>query len=138
MNGTANIVLRPLLVLFVLLATVHAVAEPGPRHDGPRMDIDKLGVLLDLDDYQKQEVDAILTAKREAAEAKREEFRASGTRPDRETMKAEREAMRAATLDELAAVLTPDQLEKFELLMEQQRPRGPRHEKDAEEAPEAL
>ncbi|GEM_PF-1237286 len=138
MNRTTNLVLRPLIALFVLLAAVNATAEPGPRHDGPRMDIDKLAVLLDLDDYQKQEVDSILAAKREAAEAKREEFKASGTRPDRETMRAEHEAMRAATRDELAAVLTPSQLEKFELLMEQHRPRGPRREKDAEEAPEAL
>jgi len=138
MNGTANTVLRPLFVLFVLLVTVHATAEPGPRHDGPRMDIDNLAVLLDLDDYQKQEVDNILTAQRDAAQAKREEFRASGTRPDRETMRAEHEAMRSATLDELAVVLTPAQIEKFELLMEQHRPRKPRHARDAGAEPEEL
>lgn len=107
---------RALFVIATVLAMGTAVAG-GPHHQGGP-NIERLAILLDLDDYQAQEVERIMTEHREAAEAKREEFRASGERPDRETIEAHREEMRASLRAELETVLTAEQLEKLDVLHE--------------------
>ena len=117
---------RVALIVTLLLAMGTAGAE-GMHHkraQGP--DIDHLAVVLDLDDYQKQEVERIMTEHRAAADARREAFRASGERPDRETMETQREAMRASLNEELATVLSAEQLEKLDALREMRRDRHPR------------
>ncbi|MEJ2298765.1 MAG: hypothetical protein P8X94_09770 [Woeseiaceae bacterium] len=111
----------------VLILAMGTAGADGLRHKGPDgPDIDSLAILLDLDDYQKQEVERIMTEHRAAAEARREAFRASGERPDPETIKAQREAMRANLQTELATVLSPEQLEKLDTLREMRRDRHPR------------
>lgn len=113
--------IRTLLIAVFLLTAIPAHSAP------PRMDIDKLALLLDLDAYQKQHVETVLNAQRDAAEAQRDEFRASGERPDFETVQAFRQQMQDETLTNLGTVLTPTQLEKFKVLMEVAPQRGPRH-----------
>ena len=115
---------RTLLIVAAVLAMGTAAADGPRRPDGPN--IERLAVLLDLDDYQAQEVDRIMSEHRQAAEAKREAHRASGERPDRETIRAEREQMREALRTELATVLSAEQLEKLDVLREMRGDRHPR------------
>ena len=117
-----DMTIRILAAAVFLLAAIPANSAPPPR-----MDIDKLAILLDLDEYQQQQVESILTAQREAAEAHRDEVRASAERPDFEAMQAYREQMHDETLANLGSVLTPTQLEKFKVLMEMAPQHGPRH-----------
>ena len=122
--------IRTLLMSVFLFASISANSAPS------RMDIDKLAILLDLDEYQQQQVQTILESRRDTAAAEREAFRASGERPDPETIKAHREEMRAETLAELSTVLSATQIEKFEVLMEMAPRHGPRrgsrdHQADA-------
>ena len=88
--------------------------------------MERMAVLLDLDDYQKAEVQRILEEQRSAARAAREAMRESGERPTREEMVARRQEAAANTLAQLQSVLTPEQLTKFEVLMERPRESGPR------------
>lgn len=119
------------LTVLLLFASALAAAEPQrPPH--PTMPIDDLAVLLDLDDTQKTEVQRILDEQRAVREAKRQEMQASGQRPTREEMKAHRDAAREEIRMSLQGVLTPEQLEKFEVLMKN-RPgkRGPHPRSEA-------
>ena len=116
----------------LMLMSGVALAADGPRPGmpGPRMDIEKLEILLDLDAYQKQEVQKILEAQHAAMRAKREELRASQTRPSREEMFAQREAAQKETRAKLEKLLSEQQLKKFDVLME--RPRRDRGERKAD------
>lgn len=118
---------RILVIVAALLAMGTAVAD-GPRHAGGP-DIEQLTTLLELDAYQAQEVERIMTAHREAAKARRDEFRAAGERPDRETVQAHRQEMRASLQAELATVLSADQLAKLDALHEMRGKRPPRGHK---------
>jgi len=108
-----------LIATGVLLAmSTLALADRGPPSGHPLMDIDKLEVLLDLDSYQKSEVQRILDAQRDARRAKREQLRSSDTRPSFEQRAEERAAAQKATRDQLAQVLNAQQLKKFDVLAE--------------------
>ena len=114
-----------LLAVLTLTAAAAASAQPpGPPPGGPRFDIDDLAVLLDLDTYQKGEVDRILKEQRETMRAMRQQFMDSSERPTREQVQTAREQNRDALLLKLQAVLTEPQIAKFKVLSE--RPRGPR------------
>ena len=63
-----------LLATVLLLVSGIAVAD-RPHSSGPAMNIDKLEILLDLDAYQKQEVQKILDTQREQRQAKRKQMR---------------------------------------------------------------
>ena len=95
---------RTLAIVALTLATGTAFAD-CPRQGGMRgPDTDNLAIVLELDDQQKQQFEQIMSDHRAAAEARREAHRASGERPDRETIEATREQMRAslrAQLDDL-------------------------------------
>lgn len=108
---------RLIACMLVLMSGV-ALAERPPGVPGPRMDIDKLEILLELDGYQKQEVQKILEAQHASMRAKREALRASHTRPSREELQAQHEAARQETRTQLEKVLSPEQLEKFDVLTE--------------------
>jgi Spy/CpxP family protein refolding chaperone len=60
-----------------------------------------------------------------------EAAQASGTKPSFEQMRAARDQLRAATVQQLTPVLTASQLKKFQVLMEEERgsrgrgPHGP-------------
>lgn len=121
------------LGLLLAMSGVALANRPPPGGPPPGFNIDKLEVLLDLDAYQKQEVQKILDAQHEAMRAKREQARSSNTRPSFEEMQKEREAAQAATRTQLAKVLSEQQLKKFDVLNERpaMRARGP-HNKDAQ------
>lgn len=118
---------RNLVVIALTLIAGTALAD-GPRHGGHRgPDFDQLAIVLELDDYQKQEFERIVTEHRQAAMERREAHRASGERPDRETMQAMREQMHANLRTQLETVLTAEQLEKFDALKAMRGDRRPRH-----------
>lgn len=104
------------------LVTGIALAQPPERAEH----FDRMAVLLDLDEYQKAEVQRILDAQRDTARANREAMRDSGQRPSREERAAMREQMREATMTQLQAVLRPEQITKFEVLSDMARERGRR------------
>jgi len=99
------------LLTLVSLPLTGFAQRPGP----PMFDIDKLAILLELDAYQQTEVERIFAERRESMMALRD---AGGERPTREEMRAAREAARTETLTQLGAVLSVEQLEKFEALTE--------------------
>lgn len=122
------------LALGVLLAMSGvALAHRPPGGPPPGFDINKLEVLLDLDAYQKQEVQKVLDTQHEAMRAKREQLRSSNTRASFEEMQKEREAAQSDTRAKLAKILSDQQLKKFDVLNERpaMRARGSRN-KDAQ------
>jgi Spy/CpxP family protein refolding chaperone len=112
-----------LAAVAILTSTLSSAAEPSHPQPGP--DMERLGILLDLNDYQKGEMQKILEAQHEQMMAKHEQLRSTGTRPSREEMQKQREQFRQDTTTKLQAVLTPEQIKKFEALNEL-RPPGPR------------
>ena len=113
---------RVALIAAALLAS--AVALAGP-HGGPRApDMDRMAVLLDLNDSQKAEVQKIFDEQHEKLDAKHEELRAAGTKPTREERQQFHEQMKQEMTAKLQGVLTPEQMKKFDALMD--HPRGPR------------
>ena len=120
---------RTLIVVTLTLIAGTALAE-GPRPDGMRgPDLDKLAIVLELDDFQKQEFGRIMSEHHEAAMARREAYRASGERPDRETIEATREQMQASLRAQLETVLSAEQMEKLDALRAMRGERPPRHHK---------
>ena len=87
--------------------------------------MERLGILLDLNDYQKTEVQKILEAQRDQMRAAREQEHSAGTRPSRDEMQQRHTQFHQETLTKLQAVLTADQIKKFEALNDM-RPLGPR------------
>ena len=125
------------LAMGMLLAMSGAALanRPPPGGPPPGFDIDKLEILLDLDAYQKQEVQKVLDTQRQTMRAKREQMRSSSTRPSFEEMQKQREAAQGATRAQLAKVLSDQQLKKFDVLNERPpvRERGPRKDKSAQQ-----
>ena len=112
---------RLAVLAVLLLGAGMAMAEPtGPGPRGP--DIERLALLLDLDESQKVEVKRILDAQHEQMRAAFDEAKASGERPSREQMRSQREELRASTRAQLQGVLNETQLKKFEALMERNGP----------------
>lgn len=92
---------------------------PKPGMRGP--DMDRMALLLDLDTYQKTEVEKILKEQHEQMRTSFESAKASGTRPSREEMKTLREQSKQELHTKLSGVLNETQLKKFDALHE----RGP-------------
>jgi hypothetical protein len=121
-------VIKPVtFVALAWLASSVALAETpatpvGPPDAAERMD--RMALLLDLDSYQKTEVEKILKEHHEKMRSEFEAARASGTRPTREEMQAKREQSQQELHTKLAGVLNETQLKKFDALHEG-RP-GPR------------
>lgn len=86
-------------------------------------------MLLDLDAYQKGEVERVLGEQREARRAARDEVAAAEDRPTPEQMQARRAADREALFGKLRNTLTAPQLEKLGILLDSapggRGPRGP-------------
>jgi Spy/CpxP family protein refolding chaperone len=102
------------LIATALLAS--AVALAGP-HEGPRgPDMDRLAVLLDLNDSQKAEVQKILNEQHDKLDAVHEQQRAAGTKPTREERQKFHEELKQDTTTKLQAVLSPEQMKKFDAL----------------------
>ena len=115
-----------LLALAWLTSSVALAQTPTPAAAGPDTDrMDRMALLLDLDAYQKTEVEKILKAHHEKMRSEFEAARASGaTRPTREEMEAKREASQQELRTQLSGVLNETQLKKFEALHEGRGP-GP-------------
>jgi hypothetical protein len=117
------------LIAIVGLAAGAASAQPPGPPAGSRFDMDDLAILLDLDAYQKGEVERVFTEQREAQRAAREQREATtdDERPSREEMRALREQNREALFGKLQNTLTEQQITKLKILMQPpQGQRGPR------------
>jgi len=113
------------LAYVVALSTLLAgIAAAQPPEAGERMD--RMAVLLDLNDYQKSEMQRIFEEQRETFRAAHEAARESGERPSREEMQAQRQQARESLRSQLEAVLTPEQMTKFDILADEARGRGGR------------
>jgi hypothetical protein len=92
---------------------VFAQAPAPPDHAAH---VDKLATLLDLTDAQKTQVQAVLQEEHAKIKAAHEQALASGTRPDREQMKAMHEQIQQEIVQKLTPVLSAAQLKKFQAL----------------------
>ena len=77
-----------------------------------------MAILLDLNDSQKTAVEDILDQQHEALRAKHDELHASGVKPTREERQKQHEQCEQETKTKLQAVLTPEQIKKFEALVD--------------------
>jgi len=114
------------LGLLSLAALAWADPPPGPPPGGPPgvPPIERLTQDLGLDANQQAQVKLILDAQHAKMDAERAQFEASGTQPTREEMHAKHQQMDAELDSQLATVLTPEQLAKFQELR-RHRPKGP-------------
>src|SRR6185312_17375031 len=96
------------------VASAQPPNPPSPQQqaawEAKRMD--RLAILLDLTASQKAQVQTILDSERTRAQAAFAQFKASGTRPTREQMKATHDQLKADTQQQLSTVLSPAQLKK--------------------------
>jgi Spy/CpxP family protein refolding chaperone len=120
---------RPTFLLAALAASALALADQpsgpppgGPHRGGPP--IERLAQDLGLDASQTTQVKAIFDAQRARMDSERAQLEASGVRPSREEMQSKHQQMDAELRQQLSAVLTPEQLAKFEQ-MRSRRPMGP-------------
>jgi Spy/CpxP family protein refolding chaperone len=110
---------RVALIAAALLAS--AVAFAGP-HEGPRgPDMDRMAVLLDLNDSQKAEVQKIFDEQHEKLKAAHDQAHASGTKPTREERQKFHADMKQEMTTKLQTVLSPEQMKKFDALTEGRR-----------------
>jgi Spy/CpxP family protein refolding chaperone len=105
---------------------VYADTPPHSQQHGP--DMDRIALLLDLDDTQKSEVQKILEAQHEQMRTQMEQEHAAGTHPSRDEMRARHDKLKQDTLDKLSTVLNEQQLKKFAALSDHQH--GPPHGRD--------
>jgi protein CpxP len=112
---------RVALIAAALLASAVALAGPHEGHPGP--DMDRMATLLDLNDSQKAEVQKIFEEQHQKLDAKHQELKAAGTKPTREEREKFHEEMKQEMTTKLQGVLTPEQMKKFDALMD--HPRGP-------------
>jgi Spy/CpxP family protein refolding chaperone len=99
----------------------------GPRHESPAQRMDHLATLLDLTDAQKTQVQAVLEEEHAKMKAAHEQAESSGTKPTFEEMKATHEQAQKDTVAKLTPILSPAQLKKFQVLMEEHGPPGHPH-----------
>jgi hypothetical protein len=108
------------VIVIVALAAGAASAQPPGAPLGGRFDLDDLAILLDLDAYQKGEVERVFTEQREARRAAREQRAETSEdeRPSREEMLALREQYRDELFAKLQNTLTEQQISKLKILMQ--------------------
>ena len=120
---------RVALIAVAMLASAVALAHPDRDH-GP--DMDRMATLLDLNDSQKAEVQKIFNEQHEKMKAAHDQAESSGTQPTREDRAKFHEEMKQDMTTKLQAVLTPEQMKKFEALMDHPRGAGHRWHGDSE------
>ncbi|HEY5809852.1 MAG TPA: hypothetical protein VIT67_17900, partial [Povalibacter sp.] len=109
---------RITIAAILLLAAGAALAEaPGPPPDGAAR-LDRLAVLLDLDEGQKVAVKQVFEEQASERKALWDKTNESQTRPSREEMHAQHEKMRNETIDKLRPILSDQQMTKFQALTE--------------------
>jgi periplasmic protein CpxP/Spy len=121
---------RVALVAMALFASAVALAQAHPHgRRGP--DMDRMAVLLDLNDSQKAEVEQIFKEQHDKLDAVHEQQRAAGTKPTREERAKFHEELKQDMTTKLQAVLSPEQMKKFEALADHPRRHRGQHGDDA-------
>ena len=115
---------RVALIAAALLASTVALAGP---HEGPQgPDLDRMAILLDLNDAQKVQVQQIFEEQHEKMKAAHDQAHSAGTKPSREERQKFHEELKQDTTTKLQAVLSADQMKKFEALTDRHHGRhGP-------------
>jgi hypothetical protein len=108
-------------VLTLALVCAGAAFAQAPPRDAAAVTrhMDNLATLLDLNDTQKAQVQAILQEEHAKMKASFEQAKASGTRPDWQQMKALHEQVQQETLQKLTPVLSATQLKKFQVIQQE-------------------
>jgi len=125
---------RTTIAALLLLVAGSVVAGPAgtPPGAGARH-IDRLAILLDLDEGQKESVRQVLDAQFQQRADLWKKAEDSQTRPTREEMRSQHDQMRAETIEKLRPILSDQQMTKFEVLAEM----GPgRHHDKRHDRPE--
>src|SRR5688572_32563080 len=105
---------RVALIAAALLASTVALAGP---HEGPQgPDLDRMAILLDLNDAQKTQVQQIFEEQHEKMKAAHDQAHSAGTKPSREERQKFHEELKQDTTTKLQAVLSADQMKKFAAL----------------------
>jgi periplasmic protein CpxP/Spy len=115
---------RVALIAAAMLASAVALAHPD--HGPPGPDMDRMATLLDLNDSQKAEVQKIFNEQHEKMKAQFDQQRSAGTKPTREERAKFHDEMKQEMNTKLQAVLSPEQMKKFEALADHP-PRGAGH-----------
>lgn len=124
-----------LLALAWLASSVALAEAPAATPPGP--DMDRMALLLDLDAYQKTEVEKVLKEHHEQIRSTREAAKASGERPSRDEMKTKWQQSQQELHTKLSGVLNETQLKKFDALHEGRGPGrhfGGKHRGDKDQA----
>lgn len=123
--------LRVALIAAAMLASAVALAHPD--HGPPGPDMDRMAILLDLNDSQKAEVQKVFTEQHEKLKAAHDQQASAGTKPTREERAKFHEEMKQDMTTKLQAVLSPEQMKKFAALTD--HPQGHRwHRNDTQPA----
>jgi hypothetical protein len=110
---------QSILALLAFTSTVAAAqSPPAPRTMPPRVDI---AALLNLDAARAQQVDAIMQAAHARMKAAREQIGRPTDDSTRNLMHTAMQAIRADTDQQLAAVLTSDELARLHAAMPPRR-----------------
>jgi Spy/CpxP family protein refolding chaperone len=134
--------MKTALLVLLSLWSIVTVGQPADQAAGPGREtltqhVDHLAILLDLTDAQKAQVQAVLQQEHDSMKAQMEQARASGQRPSFEQMKAQHTAMKQDTLAKLTPVLSPEQLKKLQVLMDEHGgPGGPHGHRGPPPAPQ--
>lgn len=114
------------LALASVLACGAVLAQPGPgQRPDPVARLQNLSVLLELDTAQQDKVRVMFKKQHEQMQARREQQRQSQDQ-DRQARRAEHETRREAFERELATVLSPEQMRKFQALTAERHAKPPR------------
>lgn len=120
--------MKATVLTFALLCAGAAFAQAPPPHEAAAARrMDDLATLLDLNDTQKAQVQAILQEEHAKMKASFEEAKASGTPPDWQQMKALHEQVQQETLQKLTPVLSATQLKKFQVIQREMHAHMGRH-----------
>lgn len=117
--------MKPLTCLLAAtLVTLLAACAPHPAYRSHRgqLSIEQLTSELNLTDAQKPQVEQIL----EGEQAQRQQLFESSAQMAPEDRRQQMQALQSDLIKQLSAVLTPDQLQKFEELEQRQRHHGHR------------
>jgi Spy/CpxP family protein refolding chaperone len=121
---------RVALVAMALFASAVALAQAHP-HGAHGPDMDRMAILLELNDSQKAEVEKIFKEQHDKLDAVHEQARAAGTKPTREERAKFHEELKQDMTTKLQAVLSPEQMKKFEALADHRRRNRRQHGDDA-------
>lgn len=117
MNNRSKIRVIPIALLCFAAGSALA-APPGPPPFGAEQNIERLTILLDLDEGQKEAVQKVLEDEQTEMKALFEANKTSETRPTREEMRAQHEERRKELQEKMQGILSDTQMKKYEALTE--------------------